>query len=697
MKFSIRFKLLTIGIISVGCSALSVFIVSLQEHKSIYAESVKTNLQALTINTADDLLLQLSVDSDPFLLRSTLLRFERYEHLKYAILYSKNWDKAEVYIQPKLFSQVAQNLLAIPEVDPKKLQQGVSIEGSNIYALQPIDGTGNIGGYLLVAHEYLQPLDNSQKDLIRLTSPLLILILLITTAAMLLTIRQQLVPLMNLSKFTRNITRTKEYGSRFQVRGDDEIYTLGQDINSMLEVIDSEITLNAEQTQQLTEQREALYHLANYDQLTNLPNRRHVLYWLTNIMDQARKNDQLIGVLYFDVDHFKSVNDRMGHDVGDKLLIEVGRIVASFLKHEQVVARLAGDEFLVVLPKLQDKMEAVAIARKLTSGFSVPISIDRWSIQTGISVGVADTEDSGYRVDDLLNYADIAMYHSKHFAKGTVTRFHPQMLVESHRHTLIVNSIVNASRNNEFQLYYQPKISAAGEVCGLEALIRWENDTLGSLSPCEFIPIAETSGKISEITRWVMDKVLKDLPEIIRSSNTDIVVSFNISSVDMSSDWFEPYLLQMIEDYPDFLRHLQFEITESNYLNDYKSANKFFKLVQEAGGSVALDDFGTGFSSLSYLGRIDIDTIKVDREFIVNFLNDRRDRAVLKAILDLTNSLGLNSCCEGIENVEQAKYLIANGCGLMQGFYFSTATPIEQISDAIELAKQRYRELELFS
>jgi len=178
--------------------------------------------------------------------------------------------------------------------------------------------------------------------------------------------------------------------------------------------------------------------------------------------------------------------------------------------------------------------------------------------------------------------------------------------------------------------------------------------------------------------------------------NKNIVISFNISSYDLISGWLEDYIRQLISVRPNALQHLQFEITESSYLNDFDQANRLFSMVQEAGGSVALDDFGTGFSSLSYLSRIDIDTIKVDRAFIDNFINDYREKAVLNSILELSDQLGLNICCEGVENIEQAKYLIVKKCHLMQGFYFSAPTPIEELSIAVDQAQQRYQALGLF-
>lgn len=696
MKLSIRFKLLTIGIVSVISSALSVLSVSLNEHQTLYANSVKESLVALTENTADDILLIMSDNNDSFLLRSALLRFERYEHIEYAILYDQNWNQIEIYLKPSLINKFEKELITITSKAPKNLPLGVSVLENSFYALQEIGENKFLQGYLLVTHEYSNPIEKSQKELLKLTLPLIFIILAVAISATLFTIRQQLFPLLKLTVFTRHISRSKNYSKRFTVKGSDEVSTLASSINTLLEVINHEIKENQEKNNQLTEQKEAMYRLANYDQLTGLPNRRHVMTLLHELLQKHSALDQLVALLYFDIDYFKSINDRMGHEVGDKLLVEVGRTVTKLLEKDQILARLAGDEFLIIIPNPPSKQVLFNITEKLTTAFNTPLVIEKWSIQTGISIGVSDTHDAGYKVNDLISYADIAMYHSKNFKKGTATFFNSQMLIESQRHTLIVNGIIDAVRDNEFQLYYQPKISNQGIVEGLEALIRWESKTLGSLSPSEFIPIAETSGKISDITKWVIDQVLDDLPRLLEYSNKNIVISFNISSYDLISGWLEDYIRQLISVRPNALQHLQFEITESSYLNDFDQANRLFSMVQEAGGSVALDDFGTGFSSLSYLSRIDIDTIKVDRAFIDNFINDYREKAVLNSILELSDQLGLNICCEGVENIEQAKYLIVKKCHLMQGFYFSAPTPIEELSIAVDQAQQRYQALGLF-
>lgn len=691
MRVSIRFKFLTISIISILSSALSVFVVSLQEHQTIYAESVKNNLAALTRNTADDLLLLLSDQDDPFMIRTSLLRFERYEHIKYAIVYDQQWNLTSQYMNPEFFNDLSKNSRPFPDIKASTLSPGVSIAGDNMYALSPIGESSQSEGYLLVAHEYQKPIDKSRAELMRLSLPLLIVVLCIALFAMLVTIRQQLVPLLRLSSFTRRISRSKDYSERFQISGSDEISTLGQDINMLLKEIDEEISANQEKNKQLTEQRESMYRLANYDQLTELPNRRHIMSWLGQQLNYSKKTQSLTGILFFDIDGFKGINDRMGHEIGDKLLIQVGEIVRSYLNGAQVLARLAGDEFIVVLPDIEDRSVAYKFAEQLTLSFIDPIYIDEWQIQTSLSIGIAYSDDADYQLDTLIAYADLAMYYSKNNGKGCMTVFQPQMLLESQRRTQIITSLGEAISKNELRLVYQLKVSHLGAISGIEALIRWRNDELGNISPSEFIPIAETSGKIKDITKWVANQVFLDLPTILQHAPSNIKVSLNISSHDLRNGWLEPYLRELHQKHPSAMKSLQFEITESSYLNDYKAANRFFAFIQEAGASVALDDFGTGFSSLSYLSRIDIDTIKIDQQFIHNSGTDERNRIILQSILKLSNDIGLNTCAEGVETAQQAQYLIEKGCDHLQGFYFSIPAPLDQLPENLEHATKQYQ------
>jgi len=251
----------------------------------------------------------------------------------------------------------------------------------------------------------------------------------------------------------------------------------------------------------------------------------------------------------------------------------------------------------------------------------------------------------------------------------------------------MANRIAHAIAQNEFEIVYQLKMSAYGEVTGLEALIRWQNLELGFISPSEFIPIAEQVGKMQAITKWVITSVFKDLTVLKQSIHSNVLVSINLSSQDLTDNNFINVVKSKLIKYNVDISNIQFEITESSYLENFEYSNEFFNQIKEMGGSIALDDFGTGYSSLSYLTKIDIDTIKIDRTFVNQYDRSEKDTAVLKAILDLSKRLGLKVCSEGIETAAQANYLIANGGDEMQGYYFAKPVDISKLPSAVDHAK----------
>lgn len=665
---SIRFKFVVITAISIFSCAFFVFKIAIDEHKNSYVNSISDNLVALTENLSDDLLLMLSDDADSFTLRNELLKFTKYKNVFAVIIFDKNGEILEQYFNPVVLK--SGNSPKIQPLSINDISYDVTADGSYINCLKPIGEYSSPIGYVLVKHNFTEPVSQVVTDFLNKALPLVLLVLIVSILITYFTFKHIFVPIINLAKFAREVEKTRNYKLKINVRGNDEISKVCQGVNLMLKTIDKETTLNYQQNQLLQEQKDFMYHLANYDQLTKLPNRRHILDLLEAELRYAKEVELDFPILFFDVDGFKSINDRMGHDIGDLLLIEVTKIVQKHLKDDDVLARLAGDEFLIFSPNM-DRSKTIDLADKIMAEFQHEITIQKWQIYTGISIGIAFSKESDYQLGKMVSNSDIAMYESKMAGKNRYTIFQDEMLVKHRRRVQIVNLIPLAISNNEFYILYQPKVSNTGEVSGLEALIRWEHSELGFVSPAEFIPIAENSGKVGEITKWVIQKVISDLQEIKATLGDDVQVSLNVSSNDLKHEWLENYIYQKLNDYHEDLKNIQFEITESSYLGDINLANNFFSNIRKNGGTIALDDFGTGFSSLSYLTQIEIDTLKIDRQFVHNSLNEGKDLVILQSILTLSKNLNLTTCCEGIETKEQAIYLLDHGCDHMQGFYFA--------------------------
>lgn len=371
--------------------------------------------------------------------------------------------------------------------------------------------------------------------------------------------------------------------------------------------------------------------------------------------------------------------------------------VKSYLRSNDIIARLGGDEFLIMLPNITEQSIVIDIAENIIEGMKEPFTINEWDVPAGISIGIASAKEAEFDINTFISNADIAMYTSKEKGKGAYTIFHHKMLEDNKRKAQVANLISHAIAQNEFELFYQLKMSNTGEAQGLEALIRWQSKELGFVSPSEFIPIAEQAGKIKAITQWVITQVFKDMQMLKQLMGNNVLVSMNLSSHDLKDHNFIHTVKSKLLEHSVDISNIQFEITESSYLENFENANQFFNQVKVMGGSIALDDFGTGYSSLSYLTKIEIDTLKIDRMFVNQYASSAKDTAVLQAILDLGQRLGLKICSEGIETTDQANYLVSNGSDEMQGYYFAKPVCIAQLPHAIERAKTLFKELTITS
>jgi diguanylate cyclase (GGDEF)-like protein len=669
-----------------------VFVISLNEHEVIYLDSVEENLDALTSTVADELLIALSSEEQSHLtVNRILLTFKKYKHIINANVYDANWQKIEHFINADNIERASPLAQLSPIItDPSQLPMQLSRHDNLLICIKPIGDPESPIGYIQVINDVKKPIDMSRHDLLVTAIPIVLLVLFISLIITWYTFKRVLTPLIDLSNFTHLVKKTRDYTLRHNVDGSDEVANLCQDINSMLIMINKENTLNKEQNKILLEQQESMYQLANFDLLTGLPNRRNIIDNLARHLELAKRGQKDVAILFFDVDGFKSINDRMGHETGDKLLIRIARDAEKCLARQDILARLAGDEFLMVLPDLEQRDDATKVAKTVLRQLQAPVQIDKWEIHTGVSIGIAFASESSFDVDTLISHADVAMYVSKKNGKGTFTVFQREMLILQRRKTQIINLIPMALENEEFNLVYQPKISRNGKVNQFEALLRWNSAEIGMVSPAEFIPIAESGGRIGDITRWVIRQVIKDLDKMKEICSDDCVVSLNVSSKDLMTPYLKEYVVDTLSQYQHDISSLQFEITESSYLEEFDLANQFFSGIREIGGTIALDDFGTGYSSLSYLTRIQIDTLKIDRQFVLNSLTSSQDAYVLNSILALSKQLGLYSCCEGIETAEHARYLIEQGCDSLQGFYFSRPVVLEDLAEAIENVHVQY-------
>lgn len=431
------------------------------------------------------------------------------------------------------------------------------------------------------------------------------------------------------------------------------------------------------------EVEEDLEHRALHDSLTGLPNRTLVLDRLRQCLSRRDASNTGLAVLFIDLDHFKRINDSFGHDAGDQVLITVAQRLQSTMRPSDTVARLAGDEFVVVCPEVTAYRDAAVIAERLLKGLAPAVQLNNDEVFVAASIGIAMAE-SGHDAEKLIGSADIAMYQAKTSGRARYQLFDGQMQMQVAARLRIERDLHRAIANGEFRLYFQPVIAAAsGAVVSVEALLRWQHPERGLLSPLEFIPIAEETGLIVPIGTWVIEEAcrLAQTWGLLRDTCLPLGVSVNLSARQLiQSDLIEKVTrIFSLTAFDPTRIEFGFEVTETAVMSDPDAAAETLQALRDLGARISIDDFGTGYSSLAYLKRFPVDTLKVDRSFVMNIDNDRVDQAIVRAVTDLGHSMDLMVVAEGVETAEQAQILRQLDVDLLQGFLYARPQPVEQL------------------
>ena len=421
---------------------------------------------------------------------------------------------------------------------------------------------------------------------------------------------------------------------------------------------------------------ELIRHQAHFDSLTDLPNRFLSLDRLSQILIEVQKNHEKAAVFFLDLDDFKKVNDSLGHEIGDKLLIEAAHRLQQTLKQNDTVGRLGGDEFIVLISSLNDENDALAIAERLLQAFRKPFKLVGRDLILTLSIGIAISPKDGTCSSVLLRNADTAMYQAKAMGRNTSSFFTPQMNVAMRRRFEIEEQMHGALERNEFELYYQPQIDVkTNTIVGAEALLRWHNIVLGEITPDEFIPIAEQTGLIAPIGVFVLQQALRFLNEWQSINKQNYTMAINLSP----RQFRDPELVNIIKRtlHKNSISNacLELEITEGVLMNSQTSIRDALLQIDELGIKLSMDDFGTGYSSLSYLREYPFDVLKIDRSFITGITDNKADCNLVKAAIAMSHSLEIKVVAEGVETKEQLDLLNELNCDIAQGFYLSKPLP----------------------
>ncbi|MDB5839751.1 MAG: hypothetical protein JWQ23_1703 [Herminiimonas sp.] len=437
----------------------------------------------------------------------------------------------------------------------------------------------------------------------------------------------------------------------------------------------------------VTERKELqdhIQHLAYHDPLTNLPNRAMFNRHLSHALIQARRYSKGLAVLFIDLDRFKNINDTLGHDAGDRLLQEMARRLSASLRSGDLVARLGGDEFVVLIEEVSDSSRVIQVARQILGALVKEYPLDGQLIHITASIGISTFPEDGRDEFSLMKHADVAMYRAKDGGKNNFQFYSAQMDLHSAAQLALESGLRRAIDRNELVLHYQPKVEArSGRISGAEVLVRWQHPELGLLQPEDFIPLAEETGLIVPLTKWVLRKACGQNQLWKNQGLPPLRIAVNLSARQFADEKLMSDVASTLSEIGMDPTLLELEITESMMMRDIDNTIAVLSGLKELGIRIAIDDFGIGYSSLSHLKQFPIDIIKIDRSFITDVPGNQADAAIADAIIAMGKSLKIIVVAEGVEEPEQLEFLRSRGCDEIQGFFFSRPLPVDEFCQLI--------------
>ncbi len=425
-------------------------------------------------------------------------------------------------------------------------------------------------------------------------------------------------------------------------------------------------------------------YLAFHDNLTDLPNRAFFTRLLTQGMQQARRYNRNLALLFLDLDRFKTINDSLGHDAGDELLQEIGRRLQGAVRESDIVARLGGDEFVVLLPEIQSGNQVSPVAEKILAAVAKPFRLVGQEFRVTVSIGITLFPGDGEDEQSLMKNADVAMYYAKEQGKNNYQFYSEELNADSLERLALESSLRSALEREEFRLYYQAKRNMnSGKVTGMEALLRWEHPEIGLILPMQFIPLAEDTGLIIPIGRWVFRTACQQNVAWQKEGFPPLSMAINLSARQFIDEHLLDDIKLALKESGMDPRLLEVEITESMVMRDMEQTIGILNDLKRMGVRVAIDDFGTGYSSLSTLKQFPLDTIKIDRSFIHDVVRSAEDKGLTEAIIAVGRSLSLTVVAEGVETMDQFDFLRTHSCDEFQGFYGNEPMPAEEFANLI--------------
>ena len=487
----------------------------------------------------------------------------------------------------------------------------------------------------------------------------------------------------------------KTFITRIPTQEDGEYYALLsiQDETNITAALESNRRALSQLKEEIEVRKQAekqLLQHARYDNITGLANRILLREGLERALAKTRRNHNKFALIFLDLDHFKDINDTMGHDVGDLLLISVAGRLKDRVRENDLVARMGGDEFAILLDDCNPD-DAAHVSQGILDVLAPSHKLGNNEVFVSSSIGIAMCPDAGEDSESICKSADTAMYLAKEMGRNNYQFFSQELHEQTMERIHLENDLRRALDQNEFTIFYQPKVDMNANVVGMEALIRWQHNTLGMISPDKFIPMAEKTGIISPISKWVLYTACMQIREWKNknylSKDATLAVNFSLRQLKQESFW--DTLQEILSETELDPCCLELELAESSIMDNPQATTLLLERTHQLGVRIAIDDFGTGYSSLNYLKRLPFDAIKIDMPFVQGIGKDHNDEEIIKVIIALAKILGLQSVAEGVETKEQVRFLHENKCDIMQGYYFSRPLPAEV---ATQYLKEKFSE-----
>ncbi len=450
-------------------------------------------------------------------------------------------------------------------------------------------------------------------------------------------------------------------------------------------IFDTDISEIVQLAQEHKKQAELMEYQAYHDTLTGLPNRTLFKDRLQQVIIASKRYKQKFALLFIDLDQFKKINDSLGHHIGDEVLIETAKRFQTILREEDTLSRLGGDEFTVILKNIKTKKDIAKVAQKLINSMKKPLVTKHHTLHISSSIGISTYPDDASTQNDLIKFADTAMYKAKEEGRNNFQFYSSEMTQQAFQRVVLENSLRVAVKEKQFEAYFQPQYDAQKEtIVGMEALVRWIHPHVGIIAPGEFIPLAQESGLIIEIDKLVMQQAMEQFSQWYKKGFNPGVLALNLSMRQLNENNFITDLLETMDRYNFKASWLELEVTEGQVMSNPEQSIRKLSRLNKLGIEIAIDDFGTGYSSLSYLKKLPLNKLKIDQSFIRDIPKNEDDIAITKAIIALGKSLNLKLIAEGVETKEQRDFIVQNRCEYIQGYYYSKPLKSEEITGLLE-------------